>query len=430
MKYLLTVLFFSFLIISCKTQENVPVKENPPTVFTKKASDVSLFSATLNGEVTNEGFTPVTDRGFVYSDKNNNPSLTDSKIQSSYGKGLYSIVLNKLSVNTKYYYTAYATNTKGTSYGQFDSFTTADYKLPVVITDAPKNITYNVVELSGFVSDAGGFAITERGICYGLNPNPSISDNKIVSGEGLGAFKITLQNLKDNSYYFVRAYAINSKGTGYGNEHTFNTLDASKGFRDNTTKVVEVKSKTGRIWMDRNLGASQVATSPTDEKAYGDLYQWGRGADGHEKRNSSIINLLSSTDVPGNGNFIITVNSSVYDWRSPQNNNLWQGVSGANNPCPSGYRLPSETEWESERASWSSNNLEGAFTSALKLPAAGYRFGYNGGLYLSGGTSSSGNYWSYWVLGTDSSRLNFSTSDASVGRMNRAVGNCVRCIKD
>src|SRR6056297_790033 len=112
---------------------------------------------------------------------------------------------------------------------------------------------------------------------------------------------------------------------------------------------------TGKIWMDRNLGASQVATSSTDAAAYGDLYQWGRAADGHESRTSGTTAALATSDTPGHGDFI-TSNSSPYDWRNPQNDNLWQGVSGTNNPCPSGYRLPTEAEWEEEVTSWGSYN--------------------------------------------------------------------------
>jgi formylglycine-generating enzyme required for sulfatase activity len=67
---------------------------------------------------------------------------------------------------------------------------------------------------------------------------------------------------------------------------------------------------------------------------------------------------------PEHGDFIIN-GSSPYDWRNPQNDNLWQGVSGTNNPCPSGYRLPTEAEWEAERQNWSSNNTAGAFASPL-----------------------------------------------------------------
>ena len=97
------------------------------------------------------------------------------------------------------------------------------------------------------------------------------------------------------------------------------------------------------IWLDRNLGASQVATAYNDTDAYGDLYQWGRGADGHQNRSSAAPapSELSGVDDPGHGDFILA-NANLFDWRSPQNDNLWQGVSGTNNPCPSGFRLPTE----------------------------------------------------------------------------------------
>lgn len=93
-----------------------------------------------------------------------------------------------------------------------------------------------------------------------------------------------------------------------------------------------VVSPTGKVWMDRNLGASQVATAVDDDDAYGDLYQWGRGADGHEKRDSDTTPTRSDSDTPGHGDFI-TTSSEPYDWRTGQNDDLWQGVSGTNNPC-------------------------------------------------------------------------------------------------
>lgn len=52
------------------------------------------------------------------------------------------------------------------------------------------------------------------------------------------------------------------------------------------TPVIEVKSLTGKIWMDRNLDATQEATSSRDVASYGYLYQWGRLSDGHQKRSS------------------------------------------------------------------------------------------------------------------------------------------------
>lgn len=184
-----------------------------------------------------------------------------------------------------------------------------------------------------------------------------------------------------------------------------------------------VISKTGRIWMDRNLGASRVANSSTDSLAYGDLYQWGRGADGHQIRTSATTSTLSSKDIPGNGLFI-KVSNSINDWRSPLNNDLWQGLNGINNPCPSGFRLPTSAELEEERKSWSSNNAAGAFASVLKLPVAGNRED-NGTLYSFGGS-----YWSSTVNGPQPLFLNFFSSNTIMYSNYRAKGFSVRCIKD
>ncbi len=173
-------------------------------------------------------------------------------------------------------------------------------------------------------------------------------------------------------------------------------------------------------------GASRVAQSSADEQAYGDLYQWGRGSDGHEKRTSSTSSTLSSVDSPVHGRFILAP-VSPYDWRSPQNGDLWQGISGTNNPCPEGYRLPTSAEWQAERASWSINNAAGAFASPLKLPAGGSR-SYSDGTFYNIGLY--GIYWSAESAGSQSSRLVFFSIDASVNSTNRANGFSVRCIKD
>ena len=192
------------------------------------------------------------------------------------------------------------------------------------------------------------------------------------------------------------------------------------------TAVVDVTNPTtGKIWMDRNLGASQVATSSTDAASYGDLYQWGRRADGHQCRTSATTATLSSVDQPANGNFIL-VSSAPNDWRSPQNVNLWQGVNGVNNPCPSGYRIPTEPELEAERLSWSVNTSVGAFASPLKLTVAGNRNVSSGSLDDVG---ANGACWSSTVSGTNSRHLHFS-SFASMGDYYRADGFTVRCIKD
>jgi uncharacterized protein (TIGR02145 family) len=187
-----------------------------------------------------------------------------------------------------------------------------------------------------------------------------------------------------------------------------------------------VSSTGSKCWLDRNLGATAIATG-SNVASYGDLYQWGRGADGHQLRASGTTAVLSSTDVTGNTNFILAPNTP-FDWRSPQNDNLWQGASGANNPCPSGYRLPLESELDTERASWTGvNNAAGALASPLKLPMAGYRDINDGSI---GDEGSYGNYWSSAVNTTNSTLLLISSGNAHMSLNKRASGYSVRCIKD
>jgi len=103
-----------------------------------------------------------------------------------------------------------------------------------------------------------------------------------------------------------------------------------------------VIGEDGKCWMDRNLGATQVATSPTDSASYGYYYQWGRRGDGHQDFGQAAKRLLpSASDVPGH-NLFITTNTSPYDWRIPQSpnkDNLWAGAK-TNNVCPSGWHVP------------------------------------------------------------------------------------------
>jgi uncharacterized protein (TIGR02145 family) len=194
------------------------------------------------------------------------------------------------------------------------------------------------------------------------------------------------------------------------------------------TAVIEVVNPaTGRTWMDRNLGATRAATSSTDADAYGDLYLWGRRADGHQCRNSATTATVSSTPQPAHGNFITTPNSPPWDWLIPQNNNLWQGQNGINNPCPIGYRVPTHAELNTERTSWVSQNSAGAFASPLKFTLAGARFN-DGSLQWVG---FDGYYWTSTLTEFNNpSLLLLSTGSAIMNVLNRNTGYSVRCIKE
>ncbi|NCP91190.1 MAG: hypothetical protein GW827_13340, partial [Flavobacteriales bacterium] len=187
--------------------------------------------------------------------------------------------------------------------------------------------------------------------------------------------------------------------------------------------------KTGKTWMNKNLGASQVATSPTDSLAYGDLYQWGRLTDGHEKRTSNTTTTLSNSDVPGHGDFILHPNlPAPLSWNSPVNINLWQGVNGTNNPCPTGYRIPTDGELAAERLSWATPDAAGAFASPLKWTLAGNRIYINGQIVNAG---LRGSYWSSLTNGAMSSYMYFNNGSSSPSNnYQTADGASVRCIKN
>lgn len=194
-----------------------------------------------------------------------------------------------------------------------------------------------------------------------------------------------------------------------------------------------VSPTTGKIWLDRNLGADIVATNGTELQAYGDLFQYGRGPDGHQKINSQVITTLSEVISPTHGKFIAS-NPSRNAWLTTniRMQNLWDEENDVNNPCPEGFRIPTAQEFENEVTGFSSSN--GAVTSFLKLSYGGKR-----DPNTQGGGIVERNTKGYYAI-TDS-RLPkaytggvvfWATASSNVTAViiNSDIGLSVRCIKD
>lgn len=95
---------------------------------------------------------------------------------------------------------------------------------PVLTTTDAASITTNAAVSGGNITSTGASAITERGIVWDVNPNPTVDlATKTVNGEGIGSFSSSLTGLTSGTEYHVRAYATNAEGTFYGNEVVFTT---------------------------------------------------------------------------------------------------------------------------------------------------------------------------------------------------------------
>lgn len=183
---------------------------------------------------------------------------------------------------------------------------------------------------------------------------------------------------------------------------------------------------TGKIWMDRNLGASRACISLTDTQCYGDYFQWGRANDGHQKKETSTTITISPTVAVSDDKFILSTISDAYDWTSGDTTGAtrtssWQKTDGSS-ICPTGFRVPTSTELEAENI----DSISKAFNN-LKFPIAGYRDHEDGVIR---GDGKFGGVWSSSTNGDNSMYLYFSNDTQDWNYQSRARGRSVRCIKE
>ena len=195
-----------------------------PTLTTSSASSISLNSGSSGGNVTSDGGSAVTQRGVCWS-TNQNPTISDNITNEGTGIGSFTSSLTNLNASTTYFVKAYAINGVGTAYGNQISFTTANISmtLPTLTTVSASAISVNSSVSGGTITSDGGSAVTQRGVCWSTNQNPTIADNITNNGSGIGSFSSSLTNLSANTAYYTRAYAINGVGTAYGNQISFTT---------------------------------------------------------------------------------------------------------------------------------------------------------------------------------------------------------------
>lgn len=201
-----------------------------PSVTTNAATSVGAASAQLNGQITSDGGRTLLTAGFALSSTDSTPTLGEGGVtdvpHATPAVETYAETASSLSGSTQYWYQAYASNDKGTSYGGVQTFTTNAPVAPTVTTQAVSGIGDNTATGNGNVTSSGGATVTERGVVANTTGTPTTSDLKFQAGAGgTGAYTASMTSLGDETFYYVRAYAINSAGTSYGSEVNFTTAE-------------------------------------------------------------------------------------------------------------------------------------------------------------------------------------------------------------
>jgi hypothetical protein len=225
-------------LYNCKKEE-----KDLPSLITVIISSVTKDSALLGGLIINDGGADITARGVCYGTVPS-PKISGTKTINGRGKGTFISYLTGLTPNTLYYARAYATNSEGTGYGNEITFETMPgiVEAPFVVTLFPENSFY-YADVTGRVTYDGGAPIAEKGICWSTGKNPTIYDNNIIYTGNIFQidrnYDCRIDSLQPDSYYYTRAYAINSVDTSYGNIVTIKTLAVPEVSTINATEITK-----------------------------------------------------------------------------------------------------------------------------------------------------------------------------------------------
>lgn len=227
-KLLSVIVLLSIIITGCflfvfEEEESDPTDfcYNIPKLYTSSITSITMTSAVSGGGILCDGNAPIDIKGVCWS-TSSFPNADTNMTDDGPGSDSFISVLTGLTPNTEYYVQAYASNSYGTGYGYILSFRTLP-EVPVVTTSLVINFTNTTANIGGNVSSEGLTTVTERGIYWGLYPDPDTTGTKIQIGNGAGLFSTDLMGLTPGTTYYVKAYAINSVGSTVGERVSFTT---------------------------------------------------------------------------------------------------------------------------------------------------------------------------------------------------------------
>lgn len=223
-------------------------------ITTSQATSVTASSATVGGNIADDGGRPVLARGICYG-TSQTPTIDGPHTEDGSGTGTFSHNITDLSSSTTYYARAYATNRNSTYYSSNVVSFTTESGMPTVTTTDVTNVTASTAKGGGNVTNNGGFNVTARGVCWNTMGSPDISDEHTTNGNGNGVFTSNITNLALGTTYYVRAYATNQSGTSYGAEKAFTTpngavtitLDAAQNITANSATFTANISDDGGV---------------------------------------------------------------------------------------------------------------------------------------------------------------------------------------
>lgn len=223
--------------VRCRAINKINSCESEISVFTTTAyslasirtdsiTGITISSAELHATLLDWGTDSLPQVGFCIA-THANATIEDSgiicQLTSVQDSISYITSLNDLDDNVTYYVRAFARNSKGLSYGEEVSFITMEIVTPEIGNTTISSIAYSTATIASEVLSDGGAEVLERGVCYSTTQGPTVTDDKMVNGSGIGTFTCRLTGLTPGFTYYIRAFATNIKGVSYGEELEFDS---------------------------------------------------------------------------------------------------------------------------------------------------------------------------------------------------------------